>query len=287
MTNKGSLTLIAVLFAVIIFGSTVFLSASSERSDSYEIYNRGAVLESIEPQHLNDPVSWMKDLDKIITPEERNRIAEADPQELNTTERFIQELVNEVLEKQSLTESEHEKYFVEFLKKETQTIMSQNELFQKDSFNIQKNPNKNDVIAYGNTVGEIIKRNSPDLDHELIIFRDLVEKGGRQQKKDLRTIAQGYKNIAEEASKILVPEDAVTVHLNFINTMKTVGFFVEKLSFFQEDPLSAMIVHNRDMKNEDLYYKTMKDIFDYFTQRDVIYQLTDDGIYYNPIKRQN
>jgi hypothetical protein len=284
--NRRLLKLIAVLFAVIIFGSTVFLSASSEKSEPNVIYNQGTVLKSINPQHFEDSVSWIEDLDKIIPPEERARITQADSETLNTTERLLQKLFSSVLEKQSFSEQDHRQLFADFIEKETRSILSEINLYQENSFNIKKNPSKNDVVAYGNTVGEIIKRNSPELEHEFIIFMNLMEKGDRQQELDLRIIAQGYKNIAEESSKVLVPEDATTVHLNFINAMKTAGFYVEKLSLLLEDPLLATIAFNRHTENEDFFINTMIDVSNYFTQKGITYQLTDDGIYYTPI-RQN
>lgn len=299
MMNKGSLTLVAVLFAVIIFGSTVFLSASSESSDSYEIYNRGAVLKSIEPQDIENPVSWMKDLDKVIPPEDRQRIAEADPSKLNTTERFVQSILFKNLDKENLTKndtlslsesdldpSEYEQFYADFIKSELQSLVPQDELFYKDDLEVQKNPSKEDITLYGNAVGEIIQRNSPDLEHEKEIFKKLIEKGGRQGELDLRKIAEGYKRIANETSQVSVPEEVSATHLLFINQMKAAGLLIENMSFIQQDPLRALIAFNQYLEVSKPFVDSMNAIAVYFEQQGISYSSDEYGSFFVFIKNE-
>lgn len=295
--KKGTLPLVAILFAVIILSGTVFISASPGTSEPYEAYDKQDAATAAVAMGLfggaGNP-EWMNSLDKVIPPEERERLMSADPSELTTAHRLVRDFLIRLSSDGQISNSDwsfsdvdmtaYESFVEDFVENERKRIFSQRELFDREKLNIKVNATKKEVKDYGNTVGEIIARNSFESDHEIHIFKRLTETGARSDELDLLKISAGYKKIAKEASLVVVPVDAVDIHLDFINNMKRVGTYIEKMARVTEDPVMAMISFNEYFDMTGLSLETMKRVAEYFDQKEIFYEKHESGYAYTIIK---
>ncbi len=289
--KKGTLPLVAVLFAVIILGGTVFISAAPTTSEPYEIYSRQDALTASVARGLFDGaggVDWVNTLDKVLPPEERERLMRADPSELTVANRLVRDFLIKLSEDghtgdpnwrfSDIDMSVYESFVDEFMEKERVSMFSREEWYTSDDLNIKQDSSIADIREYGNTVGEIIIRNSEEAEHELVLFKKLMETGERSYEQRLGNISSGCLKIAEEASAINVPEDAVDIHLDFINMMKLTGANVGRMATAGEDPIGAVISLNAHI--EEISSSKFADlplrIATYFKQKGVTY----DGYQY-------
>lgn len=294
MKNKGILPLLAILFAVIVLGGTAMLGASSKTSVKHEIYEKGDALKAIGSFYDNDKEkgnSWIEDLDRVIPPEEQERIRNSESSELTTTERFIASLFKRIGEDPQITSKDSfseinvndlktEKYEVfmkSFVEKEIQSILDSQPFLKQSDIKTQKDPSKSSIRSYGEKMGEIILENSPDLDHELKLFNELVINGDRQARFDLIEISKGYKNIAEEAALVSAPEEIAEDHLDFVNNMKKNGIFLEKMSEVEKDPLLALISAEGYFSVSPDIQNTAKNVSDFYQQKEIDYGPYDKG----------
>lgn len=287
--KKGTIPLLAILFTVIVLGGTAMLGASSERSFNYELYSReGSLGASSGLMNIEDRGSWTKSLDRVIPPEERKRIIESgDVSELNTTERFFRELMDEFSENGTLESEDileridsesYEVFMNNFVEREKAFINSKVETFDRESLSTLEGLDRGSIAEYGNLMGEIMLQNSEDLDHELELFSKMVSVGDRQAEIDLIKISNGYRMIAEESFNVSVPEEIASLHFDIANYMKRNSFYLENMANFHKNPLLATISINLYLENCTYILEALVDIADFFENKGVVYNEYDKGM---------
>ncbi|MGM0482662.1 MAG: hypothetical protein ACQEP6_02250 [Patescibacteria group bacterium] len=297
MKTKGTLPLLAILFAIIVLGSTAMLSASPESSAKHKIYKKEDALEATANIYNSNDADreghWVEELNRVIPPEEQKRLRESSSSDLTVTEKFLTEIFNTLAEEENLSdlnvedvdsEIETEKYeavMEEFMEKELKVMKSKH--FDLEDLDVKKNYSKKKVRDYGNEVGEIILRNSPGLDHQLDLFQDLVVNKDQQAKLDLIKISDGYKKIAEEVASVEVPEGVAQTHLDFVNGMRSSGSYIENMAQVKKDPILGLISAESYLKRvaSGAPLEVSKELELFFEEEEVVYGPKDPGAAFN------
>ncbi|MFP4022557.1 MAG: hypothetical protein ACLFNR_01860 [Candidatus Paceibacterota bacterium] len=302
--QKGILPLVAILFATVVLGSTFIISASSDPSEDQNFYQRQNATNTINKYEQEKDTSWAEELDRVIPPKERERIVNSKDGDLNLTERFAQEVFVKVLEKElakkedaslediDLSDIDREKYsdsLAEFLEKESKNFrINKEELITKEDVDIKKNSSREELADFGNSVGEVILENSPNLEHEILIFNDLISNGSRQAEEDLKTIAESRRKLAREAANIAIPEDLADPQISLINNTLIGAIYLERMAEAREDPLLAIISSESYLQTVSTQTeKTMKEIGDIFKEMDITYDDHEAGVAYTFMNHVN
>ncbi len=292
--KKGTLPLVAILFAVIILGGAVFISASPVTSDPFELHDQDALTTAVAAGLLGGERSteWMRSLDKVIPPEERERLIKTDRSELTVAKRFTRDFLIRLSEDGNAVDvsfsdidmSIYETFVDEFIEKESDLILSKVDLFKKDDLETIIGPSKEEVRRYGNNVGEVILNNSTVAEHELHIFKRLMKEGNRSDELALIKMSSEYIGIAKDASLVEVPDDAVDIHLDFINNMIRGGAYIEKMASVTEDPVEAVLSFNMYMEMTGKSFETMKRVYEYFDYKEIFYEEDESGFAFTILK---
>ncbi|MFP4539624.1 MAG: hypothetical protein ACLFNN_01645 [Candidatus Paceibacterota bacterium] len=302
--QKGILPLVAILFAIVVLGSTFIISASSDSPEDQSFYQRQNATDTINKHEQEKDTSWAEELDKVIPPEERDRIVNSNDSDLNLTERFAQDIFVKILEKElakkedaslediDLSDIDREKYsdpLAEFLEKESENFrINKEELITKEDIDIKKNSSREELVNFGNSVGEIILENSPDLEHEVLIFDDLMSNGSRQAEEDLKTIAESRRKMAREITDLAIPEDLAGPHLSFINNTLVGATYLERMAAAREDPLLAIVSNKSYLQNVSTQTeKAMKKIGEVFKEKNIAYDDHEAGVAYTFMNHVN
>ncbi|MGM0628922.1 MAG: hypothetical protein ACQESA_00665 [Patescibacteria group bacterium] len=297
MKTKGILPLLAILFAVIVLGSTAMLSASPETSTKHKIYERGDALKATARLYNDNTEkgedNWIEELNRVIPPKEQKRLKESSSSDLTVTERFLSDLFKNLQKEESLSsltaenlssEIETDKYEImmnEFIEGELKEM--EDEHFALEDLDIKQGYSKKDVREYGNEVGEIILRNSPGLDHQLDLFQDLVVNSNQQARLDLIKISEGYRKIAEEVASVEVPEGVAQTHLGFVNGMRSSGSHIENMAQVKKDPILGLISAESYLKRvaSGAPLEISKELKLFFKKEGVFYGPKDPGAAFN------
>ena len=280
--RNGNLLLLAILFAVIILGSTALLGAFSGSTD---IYDRDSVLEAVTAHYGGEVgASWTDDLDRVIPPDERERLMEADPSDLSMTDQFARELLSLSLykhtENEDITDISEYLFLFEALMQESGLVLPDEGRYSADTLNVLTSYTKEDIRSYGTRMGTILLENSPDLDHELIIFGRAMGANNEQARRELQTLAAGYRAIAKEGGRVPVPQSAANIHAYFLNSMEQAGLFVEGMSHATSDPLKALLSAEGYTGNSQHGKAALESIGAYFRNTGVSFRESEPGFAY-------
>ena len=284
MKHKGILPLLAVLFAVILLGGTIMAGAFADPSD---IYSREDALRAISQQYGGDPdASWVDDLDKVIPPEERERIMSADPSELTVTEQFAREFYAQFLHDKEVEGeispmSEYE-LLAEFIQEEGGLLLSEEDRYTRDDMEVLDSYTRGDIREYGTSVGEIVIEHSPETrEHELEMFIRLMRDHDRQALSDLKMMSEAYTTIAEEVSRVPVPESITEAHVQYVNSMKRSGIYVDGMTHHESDPLKTLMSVEEYLENAHSMREAKERVGEYFSnEHGIIYSEDEPGYAY-------
>ncbi len=99
-----------------------------------------------------------------------------------------------------------------------------------------------DIKTYANEMAQAILNNSTtELDHELFILRDIMNRSDKSRFDELQTIAEMYRLTKEEMLTISVPQSLVKEHLDIINTMHAVHNDIIGMTLSYDDPAYTLL----------------------------------------------
>ena len=99
-----------------------------------------------------------------------------------------------------------------------------------------------DIRTYGNALASAINRNDiSEIDYELSILQDIVNRNDRSRMEELKTISNIYKNTLEDTLAIPVPRIFVKQHLDLINTYLAIQKDIEAMTLSFDDPAYALL----------------------------------------------
>lgn len=102
--------------------------------------------------------------------------------------------------------------------------------------------NESDIKNYGNAVAQIIiEEGENDLDHELLILRDIMNRSDTSRIKELATLAEVYRLIRDRVIAVPVPQVFVKEHLDLINTFHALHNDLLGMTLSFDDPAYALL----------------------------------------------
>lgn len=116
------------------------------------------------------------------------------------------------------------------------------ELYDTPDITIIDEWNDEDIKNYANTAANIIFENSvPNMDSELIILRDILQRQDQSRMAELRTLAEVYKNYRDQTLLLPVPAFLVKEHLDLINTYHALHKDIEAMTLVLDDPAFTLL----------------------------------------------
>lgn len=135
---------------------------------------------------------------------------------------------------------------------------------------------------YGNIVGNIFKNNSIQSRNEVVILQEALTTENKDVLKELDPVLVSYKKFRTGLLSTPVPPQAVTAHLNLLNSLNKLIFIVELFSKTFTDPVMGV-------QGAALYqptFQAMQESFGemrtVFKNAGITYSTTDGGKFFQP-----
>jgi len=135
------------------------------------------------------------------------------------------------------------------------------ELYDTEDVLIMGQWDDQDVVNYGNTIaGAVLENNLPDLEPELVILLDVMDKNNTERIAELNSLAEAYRLNREAILATPVPAFLLKEHLDLINTFHAVHKDIEAMAAAVDDPIFALLRLKRyedDAKGLGLAFQNM------------------------------
>lgn len=163
--------------------------------------------------------------------------------DLNETETFSRELFAQYLQaKKTGVFSEEEirnRLLTSFADDALPTFANERDFTASDVHAVPAT--EGSIRTYANSVAAIILDSKPaSTENELIIFERAVTTGNREDLSLLDPLIQSYQRAFEKASIIAVPENAILVHVNLINSLQSIHHSVSAMQQVFTNPLPTL-----------------------------------------------
>ncbi len=126
---------------------------------------------------------------------------------------------------------------------------------------------------YGNMVGGIFKNNSIQSRNEVVILQEALTTENKDVLKELDPILASYKKMKAGLLSAPVTPQAVTAHINLLNSLNKLIFIVELFTKTFTDPVMGI-------QGAALYQPTFQSMQESFSEMHTI--IKNAGIVYNP-----
>ncbi len=145
-----------------------------------------------------------------------------------------------------------------------------NDLERQTSFSIYDTPDiivieewtESDIRTYANSLASAINQNdAPDLDHELAILQDIVNRRDRSRFDELKKLSEVYRGTLEDTLSIPVPKAFVKQHLDLINTYLAIHKDIEAMTFSFDDPVYSLLRLKRYEDDAKGLYLAMQNLY--------------------------
>lgn len=136
--------------------------------------------------------------------------------------------------------------------------------YTKNDLKINPKTNKEIVQNYINTINQSLVNRSPkNLENELAILNRAVNLNQEEELSRLDPIIAGYKGLIGDFLQISVPSDAVSIHLNLLNSMSDVLSNIEGMRQTFSDPLRGFVATSQYKKHALDLSLAMKNLEEY------------------------
>ncbi len=145
-----------------------------------------------------------------------------------------------------------------------------NDLERQTSFLIYDTPDiqimekweEQDIRTYANAVASAITRNNnSELEFELAILQDIVNRNDRSRMSEIESLASVYKNTLEDTLEIPVPAIFVKQHLDLINTYLAIHKDIEAMTLSFDDPAYALLRLKRYEEDSRGLYLALQNMY--------------------------
>jgi hypothetical protein len=148
----------------------------------------------------------------------------------------------------------------------------------EDELIIADRDNKKVVRQYGNNLGALVLRYSPnETVNEVVIFSQVMETGDYGQLKKLDPTIEGFENILANMGSITVPKSAVTLHLHLLNNLEIYLSTLKDAHALKDDPLRALVALKRYEQSVLSLSQALKNISQYFKDQRVAFSQGEPG----------
>lgn len=143
-----------------------------------------------------------------------------------------------------------------------------------DRLRIAKNPSKEEIKFYGNSLATL----QAGFMESLIAVNSITD-----SKQHLASVAQVYRNFSTQIINLTVPETIAQTHLNLANNFDLIGQQISSLKDSEKDPvlgLFAVQTYQSAHNQQAVLYKT---ISNYFKQNGILFDNNDVGSIWNDL----
>ncbi len=122
--------------------------------------------------------------------------------------------------------------------------------------------NEGDIRTYGNALASAITRNSnADLEHELTILQDILNRNDRSRLSELEKLTEVYAKTIQDTLVVPVPRIFVKQHLDLINTYLAVQKDIEAMTLSFDDPAYSLLRLKRYEDDTKGLYLALQNIY--------------------------
>lgn len=118
-----------------------------------------------------------------------------------------------------------------------------------------------DIRNYANAVAQaIIRNNEADLENELFILQDIMNRGDKSRLEEIKRLAAMYDRMVQDTLAIPVPAIFAKQHLDLINTYYAINRDVDAMTMSFDDPAFTLLRLKRyedDVRGMRLAFENM------------------------------
>lgn len=149
---------------------------------------------------------------------------------------------------------------------------------KQDSNDDEKNILIKELKDYGNQMGSVIKKYSPDSSKEIATFNIIITNNQNTEAiADLKNISAEYKILAENLSLLKIPEKVDNIQLNLANSYQNIPIAIDtiiKNTNKNEDFTKSLINYNEKVV---LLTKSVSALSDFFKNNQISFSPYEDG----------
>lgn len=143
------------------------------------------------------------------------------------------------------------------------------------------NPDTSDLAVknYGNALALIIlNQSTKDLDNELVLLRDFLERKDTSKLADIKRIAEIYQIYRDETLLVPVPQAFVKQHLDLINVYNALHQNIKAMSEAETDPIKPFLRIKRYEDDAVGLALAMKNMYDALATRASAFEASDPAL---------
>lgn len=140
---------------------------------------------------------------------------------------------------------------------------------------------------YGNAVGNIITTFSIDNRNEAVVLLDALQNDDPTILDELIPIQEVYKNIHEEIQKLIVPKDAVRMHIDLLNGIATIENTIAMMRETFTDPLQTIAALKSYEENVTALHLAFSNAHSFFSGRGITFDQSEAGYLFADIVKNN
>ena len=156
----------------------------------------------------------------------------------NASRRFFAQYLARKRSGAPFTADEERKMFEEFFS--TPPLLLPVATYKVSDLEIVKDADKEAYRAYGNAVGEVIKRHETDGPNEADILESASEHEDPEELAAIAGRVTRYEAIIAELKIISVPEDAAPIHADLLTAFEAVRLSTYGMQYLLTDPIKAL-----------------------------------------------
>lgn len=161
-------------------------------------------------------------------------------------------------------------------------VQTSHSIYDTQDVNVFPSESPVDIRNYANTVATTILENSRsvDLDNELLILQDIMNRNDKSRISDLETLAEAYRITREALLQIPVPSILLKEHLDLINTFHAVHNDIVGMSMAFEDPVYSLMRIKRYEDDVLAMSKAFENMYLAFTPYASIFLAEDPAVFF-------
>lgn len=141
--------------------------------------------------------------------------------------------------------------------------------------------NKESMVTYGETLGEILRRNKPkNFIDEISVIEKIV--GGTNNKSinnELEIVIKNYQSLATEIKKMPVPKILAKTNLEMISGLEGITYGLEEIKKISNDPLLGLEGIKVYKLGGNLFIQALKTATEFIKQSNIDYKQGSGGYY--------
>lgn len=154
-------------------------------------------------------------------------------------------------------------------------------IFDTPDIKMIRNWNEQSVRTYSNAVAlAILENNKTDLENEILILQDIVNRNDTSRIAELETLAELYRLTRDAIIEIPVPEVFAKQHLDLINSLHAVHHDVLGMTLAYEDPVYALMRLKRYENDVLGMVKSLENLYLAFEPYASIYEAADPAFFF-------